>query len=57
MIATIIILFWEIFKLGLRISFHGKEVKMRRNFFIDMISFIITMVLFYFAGLFDKFNL
>ena len=57
MIATIIILFLDILKLGSRIPFHGKEVKFRRNFFIDMISFIISMVLFYFAGLFDKFNL
>lgn len=57
MIATIIILFLEILKLGVRIPFHGKEIKSKRNFFIDMISFIITMVLFYFAGLFDKFNL
>ena len=55
MIATIIILFLIIFQLGSRIPFHGKEVKIRRNFFIDMISFIITIVLFYFAGLFDKF--
>lgn len=57
MIATIIILFLEILKLGSRIPFHGKEVKFRRNFFIDMVGFIISMVLFYFAGLFDKFNL
>ena len=55
MIATIIILTWQIFRLGMRISFHGKTIKIKRNAFIDLLNFIITMILFYFAGLFDKF--
>lgn len=55
MIATIIILFWECVKLGFQISCHGKEIKIKRNVFADIFIFIITMTLFYFAGLFDKF--
>ena len=55
MIATIIILFCEVLKLGLRIANHGKEIKIKRNCMIDILLFIITMTLLYHAGLFDKF--
>lgn len=55
MIATIFIIFYETIKLGLRIAYHGKEVKMKRNCFIDIFLYIITITLLYYAGLFDKF--
>ena len=57
MVATIILLFLETIKLGCRLANHGKEIKLKCNFLIDLILFLITMTLFYFAGLFDKFNI
>lgn len=56
MIATIIILFLSVLKLGMDISNHGKEKTKKENAYISFVATGIVMVLYYYAGLFDKFN-
>ena len=54
MIATIILLMLQAMGLGIALVNHGKERKF--NFWTTLISFILCMVLYYYAGLFNNFN-
>ena len=58
MISTIIILVLMTLGLGLSLGKHGERKPDNLcvyNFWIDLIRVIIWMILFYYAGLFDKF--
>lgn len=58
MIATIIILALMVFGLGLNLGKHGERLPdsvCEYNFFRTFIKYIIWLVLYYYAGLFDKF--
>lgn len=54
MIATIILLFMMAMGLGMSIAKHGKE-RTNENAWATLIAVVIQLILFYYAGLFDKF--
>lgn len=54
MIATIILLVLMMIGLGIAIGKHG-EYQGKYNAWVTLLSTIIQLVLFYYAGLFDKF--
>jgi hypothetical protein len=54
MIATIIILTFLVFNLGMEAQRHGEVKGGRHNFWISLFSTIITLVIYYFAGLFQN---
>lgn len=56
MIATIIILILLVFNLGYAIAKHG-EPRENWNGWVYFIFTIISLILYYYAGLFDKFGL
>lgn len=55
MIATIIILCLMAVGLGIDAAKHGKSRKGNINFWITLFADILTLILYYYAGLFDKF--
>jgi uncharacterized membrane protein len=55
MIATFIILALLCIKLGLSLASHNKEIRIKHHWFSSIIAFIIMLVLYYYAGLLDKF--
>lgn len=54
MIATIILLILLMIGLGIAIGKHGED-RGKYNAWVTLISVIIDLILFYYAGLFDKF--
>ncbi len=52
-VATIILIARLFLKLGIAIGWHGKTVEC--SFWGTLFSTIVSLVLYYFAGLFDKF--
>lgn len=54
MIATIILLFMMAMGLGISIAKRGRE-RTNMNVWTALISAVIQLILFYYAGLFDKF--
>lgn len=56
MIATIILIALEILYLGIHLAKHGEPREDNYNFWYQLISFIIVMVLLYFAGVFNNFK-
>ena len=56
MIAAIILISFEILNLGIHLAKHGEPRKDKYNFWYQLISFIIAMVLLYFAGIFNNFK-
>lgn len=55
MIATIILLSLELISLGIYLVKHGEPRTDEYNFWYKLISFIIVIVLLYFAGIFNNF--
>lgn len=55
MTAIIIILAFMLISLLLHAYMHGKPKEGKHNFWIHLVSVILTLILYYFAGLFDKF--
>ena len=55
MIATIILLSLELISLGIYLAKHGEPRTDEYNFWYKLISFIIVIVLLYFAGVFNNF--
>lgn len=55
MVATIIILCLIAADLGIAITKHGESKKGKINFWTTLFVAIIELILFYYAGLFDKF--
>lgn len=57
MIATIILLVIMFLDLGYALAKHGEPKKNGKyNFWTRLVGVIITLVLYYYAGMFDKFN-
>ena len=55
MVATIILLAILFINLGIELANHGKPRGGNYSFWGKLIAVIINLVLFYYAGLFDKF--
>ena len=55
MIATIILLCILFINLGIELANHGKPKEGKYSFWGKLIAVIINLILFYYAGLFDKF--
>ena len=55
MIATIILLSLELISLGIYLAKHKEPRRDEYNFWYKLISFIIVIVLLYFAGIFNNF--
>lgn len=55
MIATIIILCLMAADLGMAATKHGELKEGKINFWITFFGAIVQLILFYYAGLFDKF--
>lgn len=55
MVATIIILCLIAADLGMAATKHGESKKGKINFWTTLFIAIIELILFYYAGLFDKF--
>ena len=55
MVATIILLCILFIKLGIELANHGEPREGEYSFWKKLIAVIINLVLFYYAGLFDKF--
>lgn len=55
MIATIILLVIMCIGLGVSLAKHGQEREETYNFWFTLFLCIIELVLYYYAGLFDKF--
>ena len=55
MIATIILLSLELISLGIYLAKHKEPIKGEYNFWYKLISFIVVIVLLYFAGVFNNF--
>lgn len=55
MVATIILLAILFINLGIELANHGKPVERDYSFWKKLIAVIINLLLFYYAGLFDKF--
>lgn len=55
MVATIIILCLMVVNLGITATKHGELKKGKINFWIKLFGTIVQLILFYYAGLFDKF--
>lgn len=55
MIATIIILILVFIYLLVAAHEHGKEQTKKRNFWEALLAMAVQLMLFYYAGLFDKF--
>lgn len=55
MVATIIILCLMVVNLRITATKHGELKKGKINFWIKLFGTIIQLILFYYAGLFDKF--
>ena len=55
MIATIILLSLELISLGIYLAKHKEPRKDEYNFWYKLISFIIVIVLLYFAGILNNF--
>ena len=55
MVATIILLAILFINLGIELAYHGKPRIGKYSFWGKLIAVIINLVLFYYAGLFDKF--
>ena len=56
MIATFIILSFLVANLAIALVKHG-ESKGEFNFWVELFAVAITLVLYYYAGLFDKFSI
>ena len=57
MIATIILLALHAASLGMSLAKHGENKKEEKyNFWTSLIASAITITLYYYAGLFDKFS-
>lgn len=57
MIATIILLTLSAISLGMNLAKHGENKKEDKyNFWASLIASAITITLYYYAGLFDKFS-
>lgn len=54
MVATIILVFLNVLGLGIAFGMHGEYREI--NGWVSLTSFIITMILYYYAGLFNNFN-
>lgn len=57
MICTFIILFLIVFNLGVHAAKHGQGQYKEYNFWHNLIATIIVLLLYWGAGLFDKFGL
>jgi hypothetical protein len=57
MIATLIILIFMFGDFFVAFAKHGENKNNKYNAWISMITLIINIILYYYAGLFDKFNL
>jgi len=57
MICTFIILFLIVFNLGINAAKHGQPKDDTYNFWYNLIATIIVLLLYWGAGLFDKFGL
>ena len=55
MIATILIVLIMTLRLGVHLAKHGEEVEKKFNFFRQLLVFVVNVLVFYAAGLFDKF--
>ena len=55
MIATIIILVIMLITLGIHLAKHGQTREDHYNFWLYLFCAAIELVLYYYAGLFDKF--
>ena len=55
MIATIILLAILFINLGIEMANHGKPRGGKHSFWGKLVAVIINLLLFYYAGLFDKF--
>ena len=55
MIATIIILFFHVIALGIHIAKDGEERRTEYSAIWQLCALIIIFILYYYAGLFDKF--
>ena len=56
MIATFIILAFLVANLAIALVKHG-ESKGKFNFWIELFAVAVSLVLYYYAGLFDKFSI
>lgn len=56
MTATIIILVLIFIGLLYNANLHGKDKTGKHNFWTSLVAAIIQLILFYFAGMFDKFK-
>ena len=55
MIATIILLFLEALGLGVHLAKHGEKNDSEYNFWTKLIAVCTTLILYYYAGLFNNF--
>ena len=55
MVATIILLAILFINLGIELANHGKPRGGKHSFWGKLVAVIINLLLFYYAGLFDKF--
>ena len=56
MVATIILLTLNVLGLGIVLAKHGEPKEGNYNFWTTLIVTIITITLYYYAGLFDNFK-
>lgn len=55
MVSTITILVIHVLKLGISLARHGEDRVIKVNFFSEVFACAIALILYYYAGLFDKF--
>ena len=55
MIATILIVFMMILRVGIHLAKHGEKMDRKFNFPGQLLSHVVDMLILYAAGLFDKF--
>lgn len=56
MIATIILLFLQALGLGAHLAKHGEKDDREYNFWNKLIAVCATLILYYYAGLFNNFK-
>jgi uncharacterized membrane protein len=57
MIAVKILMGLHLMSLGVSIAMHGQEKTGKHNAFVNLVGIIIVWTLYYFAGMFNGFNL
>jgi uncharacterized membrane protein len=57
MIAVKILMGLHLMSLGVSIAMHGQEKTGKHNAFVNLVGIIVVWTLYYFAGMFNGFNL